>query len=295
MTNNFKKRLEVKKLSNTTTEQEIKDSYKTKNLESYNKLANNKETINYLHNVIAAILLGLNRSNPESQFYIPYRIKAPASKQKKLDKKLNKAKIIYDENQNSSINIKPAFDDIAFKIIAEKPPIRHNFNNEKLVQLAEQYDNNQQILDGMQEFSKKLIQDEFASPENRKYKFEVSKKEYYEKCKELILHTKALFHEDSKNLIKNFDNSISYIDNNLKLLQDTQTENEKIDLDDLNNPNANFLTLVRNYETEIPNELGLALLTNQVISLFNSDERLKKLGVSIVQKPIDKKVSVNRI
>lgn len=295
MTNDFKKRLEVKKLSNTTIEQEIKNSYKAKNLESYSKLANNTESLYYLHNVVAAILLGLNRSNPESQFYIPYRIKAPESKQKKLSKRLNKAKIIYDENQNSSINIKPAFDDIALKIVAEKPPIRHNFNNEELSSLAEQYNKNQQILNQMQEFSKKLLKDEFSSPENREYKFEVSKKEYYEKCKELILHTRSIFHKDSKNIIEKFDNSVSYIDNNLKLLKEGNIENETIDLNDLSNPDANFLSLVRNYETEIPNELGLALLTNQVFSLFNSDERLKKLGVSIVQKPIDKKVSVNRI
>lgn len=295
MTNDFKERLKIKKLSNTTAEQEIKNSYKAQNLESYSKLANNTESLYYLHNVVAAILLGLNRTNPESQFYIPYRIKAPESKQKKLNKRLNKSKVIYDKDQNSSIDIKPAFDDIALKIIVEKPPIRHNFNNEELSSLTEQYNKNQQILNQMQEFSKKLLKDEFSSPENREYKFEVSKKEYYEKCKELILHTKSLFHKDSKNIIEKFDNSISYIDNNLKLLKEENIENETIDLNDLNNPDANFLALVRNYETEIPNELGLALLTNQVFSLFNSDERLKKLGVSIVQKPIDKKVSVNRI
>lgn len=295
MINDFKKSLEVPKLSNTTAEQEIKNTYKAQELESYNKLANNKESISYLHNVIAAILLGLNKANPESQFYIPYRIKAPESKQKKLDKRLKKANITYDENQNSNINIKPAFDDIALKIIAEKPPIRHNFNNEKISSLTNTYAKNQRILNQMQEFSKKLITDEFSSPESRKYKFEVSKKEYYKKCKKLIMHTKSLFHEDSKNILENFDNSISYINNHLKLLKEQNIENEKIDLDDLNNKNANFLELVRNYETEIPNELGLAILTKQVISLFNSDERLKKLGVSIVQKPIDRKVSVNRI
>lgn len=295
MTNDFKERLKVKKLSNTTAEQELKNLYKIQNLESYNKLANNAESLYYLHNVVAAILLGLNRTNPESQFYIPYRIKAPESKQKKLNKRLDKSKVIYDKSQNSSIDIKPSFDDIALKIIVEKPPIRHNFNNEELLSLAKQYNQNQQILNQMQEFSKKLLKDEFSSPENREYKFEVSKKDYYEKCKELILHTKSLFHKDSKNIIEKFDNSVSYIDNNLKSLKEKNIENQIVDIDDLTNPNANFLTLVRNYETEIPNELGLALLTNQVVSLFNSDERLKKLGVSIVQKPIDKKVSVNRI
>lgn len=295
MTNDFKERLKVKKLSNTTAEQELKNLYKIQNLESYNKLANNAESLYYLHNVVAAILLGLNRTNPESQFYIPYRIKAPESKQKKLNKRLDKSKVIYDKSQISSIDIKPSFDDIALKIIVEKPPIRHNFNNEELLSLAKQYNQNQQILNQMQEFSTKLLKDEFSSPENREYKFEVSKKDYYEKCKKLILHTKSLFHKDSKNIIEKFDNSVSYIDNNLKSLKEKNIENQIVDINDLTNPNANFLTLVRNYETEIPNELGLALLTNQVISLFNSDERLKKLGVSIVQKPIDKKVSVNRI
>lgn len=295
MFNDFKESLKIKRLSNTTAEQEIKNTYKAQNLESYNKLANNAESLGYIHNVIAAILLGLNKANPESQFYIPYRIKAPESKEKKLNKRLNKSKVIYDEEQNSSLDVKPSFDDIALKIIIEKSPLRRNFKDKELSALAKQYEKNKHILSQMQEFSEKLIEDEFSLPENREYKFEVSKKEYYEKCRELILHTKSLFHKKSTNILEKFDNSISYIENKLKELKEKNIENEMVDIHDLNNPNANFLELVRNYETEIPNELELAILTKQVFALFNSDERLKKLGVSIVQKPIDKKVSVNRI
>ena len=225
MFNDFKESLKIKRLSNTTAEQEIKNTYKAQNLESYNKLANNAESLCYIHNVIAAILLGLNKANPESQFYIPYRIKAPESKEKKLNKRLNKSKVIYDEEQNSSLDIKPSFDDIALKIIIEKPPLRCNFKDKELSALAKQYEKNKHILSQMQEFSEKLIKDEFSLPENREYKFEVSKKEYYEKCRELILHTTSLFHKESTNILEKFDNSISYIENKLKehnLLRNTK-------------------------------------------------------------------------
>ena len=80
------------------------------------------------------------------------------------------------------------------------------------------------------------------------YKYECSKIEYYEKCKEILTKLKEIVDPKATKLIEYYDKKIEDIESCLEFLRASHTNDEPDEIvseADYTNPNFNFFDLLR--------------------------------------------------
>lgn len=244
----------------------------------------NEDVKSYLHNVIATIILEHNKYYEGFNITVPYRIKSRKSiKEKILDFFSNKSKFTYD-NKKDSFNFsfnRDIRDIFAMKIVATNNRPTFSSSDPELKDLIEEKKSNHEFLCKMQEFKFQLINSEFENPP--KYKYDVSKKEYYEHCKILLKRIKTLIAPEATKLHENYDKQIVSIDETIALLDSMRYLNNTISKKDfMPNSDINFLNILNDFELRIHDKLNLAVLTNQIESIFKNSSVLKTLGVELV-------------
>lgn len=297
--NDFKKDLQVKGLlTNNVIENLEKQNYKTKKLAMYKQFHRNSKVHKYLHNLVATIMIEHYNSYPYSGINMPYRFKAPKSTENKLDSRIEKSKVSYDENGQIHLDVDPIFDVFAMKIISRRRQPAFSSTDPEISSLIEERKQNQPFLEKMQEFKGRLIEDEYTKEGSYIFKYECTKEEYYEKCRELLVKLKELFDPKAVKVLELCDQQILDIDNRLEVLRVSKTpgeEDEIIDKEDLTDSKINFFHILTEYETKFYDKSDLAILTKQFLSLFENNEKFQNLGISLKDSkdPVERKRTAN--
>ena len=271
------------------------EDYRQNKLNTYRQILDNPKIHHYFHNIVAAIMMAQYETYEFAGINIPYRFKSPQSTKNKLDSRIRKAHIEFDKNQRMHISdMGPIVDIFAMKVISKRrPPVFHSTDPE-INALIEERKKNQGFLDQMQQFKGKLVENEYTKPENYVLKYECTKLEYYEKCKELITRLKDLIDPRAVNVINHYNEQLLDIDNRLEVINATGPSSF-VDKDDLTDGSLNFFKLLEEYESRFYDKSELAILTKQFLSLFENNEVFKKLGISIKhpENPVEEKRTEN--
>ncbi len=281
--NNFKEKLKIKPINEETKQKAIQE-YKEKQMEKYKQFYSNKEIQKYFHHIVAAIMIVENEYYEFHGINIPYRFKANQSTSDKLDEALEKAKISYNENNEIVVDSKPILDTFAMKVISRRRPPAFSSTDPEIRKLIEEKKKNQIFLEEMQEFKSHLIEDEYTKPENYVYKYECTKVDYYEKCKEILERLKEIADPKSTNLLASYEEKIIDIDKRLEFLNASRTNGdpeEMVEYEDLTEENINFFKILSEFENSVYNKSDLAILTKQFQSIFKDNDVFKKLGVAL--------------
>lgn len=294
--NTFKASIKAEPISQEKKQAAIK-RYKENELEKYKQFYNNEHVQKYFHHVIAAIMIVQNKYYEFHGINIPYRFKSPQSTSNKLDKLLNEATFSYDENNEVVVNLnKPILDALAMKVISRRRPPAFSSTDPEIRKLIEQKKKNQEFIEKMQEFKTHLIEDEYTIPENYKYKYECTKVDYYEKCKEILEHLKDLTDSNSTNLLAEYNLKILDINNRLEFLRATKAPgdpDEIVEYEDLTEEDINFFKILTTFENSVYNKTDLAILTKQFQSLFKNNKLFDSLGISLSERPMKEKRTEN--
>lgn len=287
MKREFRRKIQTEGHSEQALQQYLDKQYK-----QYDDRYSNKDAQEYLHHVIAAIMLTQNERFKDFTVEIPYRFKAPKSTKDKIqdeiEKYASKNPIIYSiKTQEPLILIREILDIFAMKVVACNRPPTFYSNDLEIEQLVKEKMENHIFLGEMQKFKANLIEDEFRNPKN--YQYNCTKVEYLEKCKCLLERIKTLIHPEATNLLKKYDKQIMNINNSLYFIKAANNEDILIDKNDLTNKKMNFFKLLNDFTSRIHDKLDLAVLTKQFNSLFENNERFKELGVSLNGKTKQKR------
>lgn len=251
--------------------------------EHYQKIYNAKESEEYLHNVIAAIMIEHNEIYHGTEIYIPYRYKAPKSLLDKLIDYLGRtdgsSRIkLNEELEKYVLSFKDITDIFAMKIIAYTRTPRFNSSDSKINELIEEKMKNYELLTQMQTFEhKEIYSDEFEK--DKKYIYLAKKIDYYTNCKKVLKRIMSLLASEATELKKYYNTLLDTNNKILALLEANGIENEPIDEKDLQS--LNFCNILQDFSERIHDKLDLAVLTKQIYSMFNSSKLLKDLGVKI--------------
>lgn len=255
----------------SVSEEKAKNNMIDKYYNHYLNFYQDEKIQEYLHNIIATILLTYHTRYEGFNVEIPYRFKAPHSIHNKLIENS-------EELGNSFGPIKPLKDAFAMKIVSySHPPIFHSEDPE-IMGLITEKQNNYEFLAEMQKFKSSLLKNEFESP--LEYNYSCTKYEYFSNCKKILEKIISLVHPDSKNLINHYTSLMASIDESLEFIEATDDANSTIDDDDLTNKKINFFDILDDFSARIPDKLDLTLLTKQVSSLFNNNPIFDALSIS---------------
>lgn len=258
-------------LAFSVSEEKAKNNIIDKYYNHYLNFYKDEKIQEYLHNIIATILLTYHKRYEGFNVEIPYRFKAPNSIHNKLAKNA-------EEFGNNIGPLKTLKDAFAMKIVSySHPPIFHSEDPE-IMKLITEKQNNYEFLAEMQKFKSSLLKNEFES--TLTYNYNCTKHEYFSNCKKILKKIISLLHPDSQNLINHYTSLIGSIDESLEFIEATDDANSTIDYDDLTNKKINFFDLLDDFSARIPDKLDLALLTKQVTSLFNSNPIFDALSIS---------------
>lgn len=176
---------------------------------------NSPEMRNYFNNLIAVIMLEYQEAYENFDIKVPYRTKSPKSIFDKLLEYFSrddKHRVINKKDQDYELKLNEEIKDIfAMTIVSGNMPPTFASNDPELKPLIEEKKINSLFLEEMQKFRLKIIQDEFSGVEEDKYKYDVSKKEYYYYSIMEIERIKSLIHPNATALIKKYDDMLEKI------------------------------------------------------------------------------------
>lgn len=266
-------------LSATVSESEALEKFKEKEYIKYARLYEDNDLQEYFHYVVTTILMEHHKQYGEFTVESPYRFKSPKSIKAKLNEYFSSITKNNCKNTPNAFSMKQIKDAFAMKLILySRPPVSYS-NDPELKKLIDEKLRNLELLEKMQEFKSKLIEDEYVKP--RKYKYDTTKLEYYQHCKALLERILFLVHSNATNLREYYQKQIADIDNCINFIVAAKDEESLIDNDDLTNKKMNFFTILDNFTSGIYDKLDLAILTKQVHSLFLDNPRFEKLGISL--------------
>lgn len=282
MSNKFKEDISLNseqwKSAKKSMEKAIFDNY-----EYYNSIYNNKISQNYLHNIIAAIMLEQHKIY-STDIHIPYRFKSPKSL---LDKTIDyigrnddQNNIKYNPKDNTwKVHLKPIKDMFAMKIIAYTRKPLFSSSDPELSKLIEEKKQNYDFLSKMQEFANtKIIKGEYEK--EREFIYQATKIEYYQNCKQVLEKIETLLPTKATKLRAYYKELLDTSNKIIALLEANGIEQEiitKRDIDILN-----FCNILEDFSERIHDKIDLAVLTKQINSVFEHSKLLKALGVKIV-------------
>ncbi len=245
----FRKSLQY---SSTPTEEEKKkiiEEYKDKLLKRFNSYYEDKDIRNYFNHIVAAIMISQYENYEQFGINIPYRYKARTSTKNKVESRLKEAVVHYSDDGTPVLDNMPQLNDIfAMKIVSRRrPPVLHS-DDPQIQEYIEEQRDNRDFLERMQKFRSSLMIDDNGSKKASNYKYECSKIEYYEKCKEVLTKLKEIVDPKATKLIEYYNNKIDDIESCLEFLRASHTNDEPDEIvseSDFTNPNFNFFDLLR--------------------------------------------------
>lgn len=244
---------------------------------NYNDISNSKEAQYYFHNMVAALMIEYHKHFPSYEVKANYRFKSQKSIIDKILEYMNREdkSDITKNNNDYNFLLKQIKDVFAMKIVLGNRPSSFHSNDDKINKLIEEKVSNQEALTLMQEFLSKLVSNDFSIDST--YSYNVTKKEYYKKCKELLTYIKGTIHESSTNLLLSYQELEEAID----LLLDSIESNELITEEDFPNGDINFQNLYNDFSSRIYDKLDLEILTRQIDSILKNSPILKRLGLTL--------------
>ena len=282
MTNKFKEDISLNseqwKSAKESMEKAIFDNY-----EYYNSKYNKKINQNYLHSIVAAIMLEQHKIYG-TDIHIPYRFKSPKSL---LDKTIDyigrndeQNSIKYDsENDQWKVHLKSIKDMFAMKIIAYTRKPLFSSSDPELSKLIEEKKQNYDFLSQMQEFANtKIVNGEYEK--ERRFIYQSTKLEYYQNCKQVLDKIESLLPKKATTLRAHYKELLDINIKIISLLEANGLENEHITKKDIDI--LNFCDILEDFSERIHDKIDLAILTKQITSVFEHSELLKELGVKIV-------------
>ncbi len=156
-------------LAFSVSEEKARNNIINKYYQHYLNFYQDEKIQEYLHNIIATILLTYHKRYDGFNVEIPYRFKAPSSIHNKLTN-------IAEEFGNNIGPMKPIKDAFAMKIVSySHPPIFYSEDPE-IMDLITEKQNNYEFLAQMQKFKSSLLKNEFESP--LEYNYSCTKYDY---------------------------------------------------------------------------------------------------------------------
>ena len=270
-------------------------------LESYNRKFNSKEAMEYFHNMVAAYLIEHNKHFPNYNLEVNYRFKSQKSTADKvLDNmvRVDTSHVGYNNKTNKpEVNIEKIRDAFAMKAILKNRPSTFHSSEPKINELVKEKIMNQEFMTKMQEFQNRLIEDEFSIPATPVY--QVTKKEYYTKCLEILDRIISFISRDSieyssekdipKQQIDKYKSIRTNLLETLEIINDLPDDTliDKKDYPaqeetDLNSVSFDFTKLFNKFSSMLYTYVDLEILTKQSESICKDSELLKKLDVKYV-------------
>ena len=279
--NDFKKDLQVltdswSKFSQEEAKKLYLDKFQ-KDIEKY--MYSSPEKRKYFHMMISAIMLEYHKNFHGYKAEINYRFKSKKSIIDKEKNRLNSADLTIDKKNRISLQAKDITDAFAMKVISITSPSTYHVNDPEINKLVEEKNHNQKILAKMQEFKNKLTENDFTM--NQNYIYEVEKKEYYNKCIELIDAITSMISPEATILKEKYAKQRDNFEKTIEYLDQIYNEHEIVDEADYPLEYNDFFYLLDDFSSRIYDKLDLALLTKQLESMFKQSEVLKEMGVSI--------------
>ena len=257
-------------------------------LDAFNKnnkkyMLSNAKQRQFYHMLVAAIMLEYHSHFSGYNVEADYRFKSPKSVQEKVVDYLSRgdsSTLKYDEKKQTYIaDIKEIQDAFAMKLIVTNRPSTFHAKDPEINQLVQEKVKNQDLLSEMQQFKNQLIDDDFSmEPE---YIYNVSKKEYYQKCLNLIDAIIPMLAPEATSLKKYYLDLKHNFEDTMVLIDEVYDEGEIVDKTDYPVETPDFLTLLDDFSLRIYDKLDLAILTKQVESMFQTSSTLKDFGVSL--------------
>lgn len=289
--NEFKEqiqRLAHRALPNTSQEQEAIRSYGNKQLEKYSEFHKNPYVRDYFNHVVAAIMISQYENYEQSGINIPYRYKARKSTRDKVNKRLRNATVHYNENGDIIVdNVGPLLDIFAMEVVSRRRPTITTSSNQEIQELLEEQKENQTYLEKFQAFKRKLLINDLKPSKPSNYRYDCSQMEYYKMCAEILERLNQIVDPNATELISYYSEKLATIQERFAFLKSYPDEN--ITIDDLEDPKVNFFDLLSEYEGKFYNKTELAILTEQITSLFEDNPLLEGLGVKLADLPVEKK------
>ena len=262
-------------------EKSDKKDFIYKEMEKYNAKFNSPESQNFFHHLVAAIMLEYNKYFEAYKIRCNYRFKSPKSLADKIVDYVARPEKHKDSNPNT-LDIKEITDVFAMRLILVDRPSSFHSKDPEINELVKEKVRNQEFIAQMQEFKSRLVDDEFSITPT--YLYEVTKKEYYTKCLEIIDRLISILPVEATDLINKYQAQREAITESLDFLTDTMPEDTLVDETDFPSEEENgvdFIKLLDNFSCRIYDKVDLATLTKQSESIFQNSELLKKFGVSI--------------
>lgn len=268
------------------TQDEVRSEHIQRVSQNYETLYSIPEVREYFNQVITAILLSHQSRFGKRNLDLVYRFKSSKSIHSKIEECIIHIPFNTDENRYI-VDYKPMFDGFALKMITgETPSMFYSedsstfFEEDRPIpEILRDKKANYEFLERMQMFKNRLIEDEYDYPP--RYKLEVSQQEYITNCIEILERTRDLIEPSETNVIDMYTKRIERLQNNLDILQKANMASLPITEDLLQNKDTDFIALLSNFERKMHNELGLAVFTKQIRSLFKNNPLFEQLGVSL--------------
>lgn len=269
--------------------QEAIDKFATELSWQYKSFIDNPQIKNYFNHVVAAIMISQYEDYEQSGINIPYRYKSFTSIQDKVKSRIPERASITRADDGSIIikDFPPLMDIFAMEIVSRRRPTILTSNDPEIQKLLDEEKYFQEALGGFQAFKSKLLIDDLKKEKPGNYKYDCTQVDYYNETKKLLEKLKEIVEPSATDLIADYDEKLALVEDRLNFLE--SSPNEKVTLEDFEDPSVNFFRLLSELESRVHNKVELAILTRQITSLFDNNVLLKKLGVTLANVPVEKK------
>lgn len=253
-------------------------------IDEYNDIFNSPEAQEYFMHLVAAIMLEYNKYFNGYNVECNYRYKSPKSLINKIIKYIdNDQKHIPSSSDEFDFDITPIVDVFAMNLILKDRPSSFHSKDSEINALMLEKVEMQNFIAEMQNFKSSLIDDEFSiSPQ---FIYEVTKKEYYEKCIQILDKLISIIPPEATSLISKYTEQKESFREVLNFIEETMpTEDTLVDETDYptENNNVDFIKLLDALSSRLYDKLDLAVLTKQVNSIFLNSELLKRFGIKLI-------------
>ncbi len=213
-----------------------------------------------------------------------YRLKSKRSLIHKIIKYINNdEKHIPSSSDEYDFDISPIVDVFAMNFILTGRSESFYYKDPEIERLIAEEKENQYFASEMKNFATRLINTDNPSKPN--FLYEVTKKEYYERCIQILDRLISVLPPEATSVIEKYTEQKESFRKVLNFIEETMPD-EDILVDETDYPtegfNVGFIRLLDSFYSRIHDKLDLAVLTIQVNSLFSNSDLLEKFGVQLI-------------
>lgn len=253
-------------------------------VDEYNRMYDFPEALEYFIRLLASA------TSEYSRYFSPYRIecigrlKSPISLVNKIIKYINSdEKHVPSPSGEFDFGISPIHDVFAMNLVLTDRPSSFHSKDPEINKLMTEKVETQAFIAEMQKFRSRLIDDEFSI--NPHFLYEVTKKEYYEKCIQILDRLISIIPTEATSLIATYMEQKESFREILDFIAETMPGEDTL-VDETDYPtedhNVDFIKLLDSLSARLYDKLDLATLTKQANSFFSNSELLERMGVNLV-------------